>query len=86
MQETQIHFLGWEEPLEKEIATCSGILAWESPWIEELGGLQSMGLQRVGHDVGTKEQQQQHTDENRLGWEKKEAILSLDSITKLRGK
>ena len=60
MQETQIHFLGWEEPLEKEIATCSGILAWEIPWIEELGGLQSMGLQRVGHDVGTKEQQQQH--------------------------
>ena len=42
--------LGWEDPLEKEMATHSSILAWRIPWIEELGGLQSTGLQRVGHD------------------------------------
>ena len=43
--------LGWEDPLEKEIATHSSILAWRIPWTEEeADGLQSMGLQRVGHD------------------------------------
>ena len=41
---------GWEDPLEKEMATHSSILAWKIPWMEEPGGLQSMGLQRVGHD------------------------------------
>ena len=41
---------GWEDPLEKEMATHSSILAWEIPWTEESGGLQSMGLQRVRHD------------------------------------
>ena len=46
MQETQIHSLGREDPLEKEMATRSSILAWEIPWTEEPGGLQSMGLQR----------------------------------------
>ena len=46
MQETQ-ESLGQEDPLEKEIAIQSGILAWEIPWTEERGGLQSMGLQRV---------------------------------------
>ena len=50
MQETQIRFLDWEDPLEKEMATHSGSLAWRIPWAEEPGGLQSMGLQRVGHD------------------------------------
>ena len=44
-QETQVRFLGWEDPLEKEMATHSSILAWEIPWIEEPGGLQAMGLQ-----------------------------------------
>ena len=43
MQETRIRFLGWEYPLEKEIATHSSILAWKIPWTEEPGGLQSMG-------------------------------------------
>ena len=43
--------LGWEDPLEKEMATYSSILAWKIPWTEqEPGGLQSMGSQRVGHD------------------------------------
>ena len=50
MQETQVRFLGQENPLEKEIATHSSVLGWEIPWTEKLGWLQSMGLQRVGHD------------------------------------
>ena len=44
MQETQVRFLGWEDPLEKEMATHSSILAWRIPWTEESGGLQSMGV------------------------------------------
>ena len=50
MQETRIWSLGWEDPLEKEIATHSSILAWKIPWMEKPGRLQSMGLQRVGQD------------------------------------
>ena len=50
MQETWVHSLGWEDPLEEEMATYSSILAWEIPWTEEPGGLQSMGPQGVGHD------------------------------------
>ena len=45
MKETQVQSLGWEDPLEKEMATCSSIRAWEVSWTEESGGLQSMGLQ-----------------------------------------
>ena len=50
MQETQVQSLGWEDALEKGIATHSSILAWRIPWIEEPGKLPSMGLQRAGHD------------------------------------
>ena len=50
MWETQVQSLGQKDPLEKEMATHSSILAWDMPWTEESGGLQSMGLQRVGHD------------------------------------
>ena len=50
MCETWVQSLGWEDPLEKEMATHSSILAWRIPWMEELGGLQSMGSKRVGHD------------------------------------
>ena len=50
MQETQVRSLGQEDPLEKEMATHSSILAWKIQWMEETGGLQSMGSQRVGHD------------------------------------
>ena len=50
MQETQVQSLGQEDLLEKEMATHSIILAWKIPWMEEPGRLQSMGLQRVGHD------------------------------------
>ena len=41
---------GWEDPLEKEMVTCSNILSWRIPWTEESGGLQFIGLQRVRHD------------------------------------
>ena len=50
MRETQVRFLGQEDPLEKEMASNFSILVWETPWTEELGGLQSLGLQRVGHE------------------------------------
>ena len=49
LQETWVSSLGQEDPLEKEMATHSRILAWEIPWIEEPGRLQSVGLQRIGH-------------------------------------
>ena len=50
MQETQVQCLGREDPLEKEMATHSSILACRIPWTKEPGGLQSMGSQRAGHD------------------------------------
>ena len=50
MQETQLPSLDWEDPLEKEMATHSSILAWRIPWTEEPGRQQSMGSQRVGYD------------------------------------
>ena len=50
MQETWVRSLGWEDPLEKEMATHSSILAWRMPWTEDPGRLQSMELERVGHD------------------------------------
>ena len=49
-QETQVQFLGWEEPLEEETATHSNILSWRIPWAEEPVRLQFMGLQRVRHN------------------------------------
>ena len=58
MQETHFQSLGWEAPLEKEMTTHSIILAWEVPWAESLDRLQSMGSQRVGCDLATKQQQQ----------------------------
>ena len=48
--ETQVRSLGWEDPLEKEMAIHASILAWKIPWIGEPGRLQSMGSQRVRHD------------------------------------
>ena len=50
MQDTRVQSLGWEDPLEKGMATYSSFLAWRILWTEEPGGLQSMGLQRVGHN------------------------------------
>ena len=54
MQETQVNFLSWEDPLEKKMVTHSSILAWEIPRTEKPHGLQSMGLQRVRYDLATK--------------------------------
>ena len=56
-QETQVQFLGQVDPLEKEMATHSSILAWEIPWMGAAGGLWSTGLQRVEPDLVTKQQQ-----------------------------
>ena len=47
MQETWVQFLVWEDPLEKEMATCSSVIAWKIPWTEEPSRLQSMGSQRL---------------------------------------
>ena len=58
MQETQVRSLGQEDTQDEEMATHFNILAWEIPWTEEPGGLQSMVSQRVGHSLVTKEQQQ----------------------------
>ena len=54
VQETWVQSLGGEDPLKKEMAAHSSILAWRIPWTEEPGGLQSTGSQRVGHDLVTK--------------------------------
>ena len=57
MQETQemwVQTLGWEDPLEEEMATHSSILVWKFPWTEEPGGLQFMGSQRVRHNLASK--------------------------------
>ena len=53
VQETWVWYLSWEDPLEKEVATHSNILAWEISWTEEPGGLHSLGSQRDGHDWAT---------------------------------
>ena len=63
LQEAWVWSLDWEDPLEKEMATHSSILAWRIPWTEEPGGLESTESQRVGHNLATKQQQQ-----NTLSW------------------
>ena len=57
MQEMWVQFLGREEPMEKEMAIHSSILVWEIPWTEKPGGLESTGLQRIGHDLATEQLQ-----------------------------
>ena len=66
-QEPRAGSLSWEDSLEKEMAAHSSILPWEIPGTEELGGLQSTGSQRVGHDLGT-EQQQQNQNYLQVEW------------------
>ena len=58
MQETWTQSVGWEDPLEEEMATHSSIFAWRIPWTEEPGGLQSIGSQRVEHNLTSNQQQQ----------------------------
>ena len=50
LQETWVQSLGWEDPLKEKMAPCASVLAWRIPWTEKAGGLQSMELQRAGHD------------------------------------
>ena len=64
MLETWVRSLGQEDPLEKEMATHSSILAWKIPWTDK-PGRQSMGSQRVGHELVTKQQQQQYIVQHR---------------------
>ena len=55
MQDMQVHSLGWEATLEKELAADSSILVWETPWTDEPGRLQSVSHKRDGHDLATKQ-------------------------------
>ena len=64
MQEMWVQSLGQEAPLEKKMATHSSIPAWEISWTEEPGGLQSMGSQRAGHNLVTKQQQKEEISQN----------------------
>ena len=66
MQETQVWSLGREDPLEEGMATHSSILAQRVPWTEEPGGLESMGLQRVGHDWATKHEHEESLTQAQL--------------------
>ena len=68
VQETQVHSLGWEDPLEKEMATQSSVLAWEILWMEEPGRLQPRGLQTIGHDWVTNTHMHTHTPEPHKTW------------------
>ena len=61
MQETRVRSLGWEDPLEWEMATHSSILAWKIPWTEESGRLQSMGSQSLGHNWANETESRENT-------------------------
>ena len=76
MQEMWVRFLGEEDPLEKEMATHSGILAKKIPCTEEPAGLQSMGSQTVGHDWAIKQQQQRSTEEEQ-GLKSRQSVCGL---------
>ena len=67
MQETWVRSLAREDPLEKEMTTHSNTPAWRIPWTEELGKLQSMGSQRVRHNLATKQQLNVNKPQNNLG-------------------
>ena len=74
MRETQVRSLGWEDPLEKEMAIHSKTIAWKIPWTEEPSRLQSMGLQRVGHQPCFWHFVSQRALEHLLGWEREGSI------------
>ena len=78
-QETQVRSMGQEDPLEEGMATRCSILAWEIPWTEEPDRLHSMGLQRVRHDLVTKQQQWQ---QNKLIRRHGEQLQNIINITK----
>ena len=66
VQKMQVRSLDQEDPLEKEMATHSSILAWEIPWTGKIDGLQSMGLQRIGHDLVSEHEHQVEEPEIKL--------------------
>ena len=68
MPESLVGSLDWEDPLEKEIAIHSSVLAWEIPWTEGPDGLWSMGFQRVRHDLAIKLEKEMATHSNILAW------------------
>ena len=74
MQETQVQYLGWEDPLEEGMATHFSILAWRIWWTEEPGGLQTLGLQRVGHDWSDLACMNARRDRINTGEKKKKAV------------
>ena len=74
VQETQVPSLGKEGPLKEEMVTHSSILAWRVPWVEEPGGLQSMGLPRMGHNWGTKHIGTHSLEEGR--WETERSVAA----------
>ena len=76
-QETWVQSLGWEDPLRKEMATQSSILAWRIPWTQEPVGLQSMGSKRVRHNLVTKQTRHEHMLTETLPW----PILKLHQLT-----
>ena len=81
MQETQIRSLGLEDLLEKEMATHSSILAWKIPQTEEPGRLQSMGSQRVRHDLVTEQQLEKETESQRHWVKQEKAMSGTESLT-----
>ena len=85
MWETWVQSLGWEDPLEKGMATHSSILAWEITRTEEPGGLQSMGLQRVGHSWATKHNTLYHKQLKASKWtEKLTPLKVMDNTSEKR--
>ena len=78
IQETRVLSLGQEDPLEKEMATHPGILAWRIPWTEEPGRLQPMGVIRVGHDLATKSPTKLNINKNQA--EMKNTITDIKNI------
>ena len=83
MQKTRVQSLGQEDPLEKEMATHSSTLAWKIPWMEEPGGLQSVGSQRVRHDWVTSLHSLQNTHFmyiNSWRWRPRSPTLQADSL------
>ena len=81
MRETRVQSLGREDPLEKETATHSSILAWKIPWTEEPAGLQPMELQKVGHNCVTTETQQHLLLSSSIQWDLERNVLIPQSVS-----
>ena len=84
MQETLVRSLDQDDPLEKGMAAHSSVLAWEIPWTEEPGGLQSTGSQRVGHDRATEQQLLSCVSTTCQGWEPLAGLCPLLSVPSVR--